>query len=586
MSRAAALSIALVAFGASAAASTPDVVDVHTDVGEARACLPLAAGGALVGTGGGLIRVDAVGAVTGVWTATEGLPGTRIESIVELGSELWIGTDAGAAKIALGDAADKITIARSVASRPVRDLARIGDTIYVATWDGGVRRLGASRPIAFTGTVTGARARVSSLAVVEGTLYAGTAAGLFRLERGRLVPVRVDGLAAGAAIASLQADGDRLWIATPEGLFARAADGSVRDHGGGDLRDLAALDGAIVAAGVADGLDRVDRGRLVNLAGAPRELVVAQTVATRGDAMCAGGLAGVWLRGSAGAAWVHAAHRAGPPSNDISALAADGDRLWVGTFDRGVAVRERGSWRTIEHAEIDARVNAIVVEPRPGKPARIWIATANGLSTIDGDDVTRLARRDGLPGRGVLSLARLRDGRMLVGTSYGAVIVSDGRPARLGPKASELAAVWAVAEDADGALWLGTTTGLYRGDDTAGEWKRFSLATGDLRDDWVTALVTRDRALYAGTYKGGVTRFDVGASVTVTQLGEGWINPNGLALDGETLLAATMDGLRVGDGATAAWTTLARLPGKDATAAARIGKTLYVSTRRGLAELR
>ena len=40
--------------------------------------------------------------------------------------------------------------------------------------------------------------------------------------------------------------------------------------------------------------------------------------------------------------------------------------------------------------------------------------------TLDGADVARLTRRDGLPGRGVLALARLRDGRVLVGTSSGA----------------------------------------------------------------------------------------------------------------------------------------------------------------------
>ncbi|MBE7451944.1 MAG: hypothetical protein HS111_24580 [Kofleriaceae bacterium] len=44
----------------------------------------------------------------------------------------------------------------------------------------------------------------------------------------------------------------------------------------------------------------------------------------------------------------------------------------------------------------------------------------------DGDDVARLGCRDGLPGRGVLALARLRDGRIVAGTSSGAVLVGDG----------------------------------------------------------------------------------------------------------------------------------------------------------------
>jgi hypothetical protein len=596
------------------AAPAGRVAAVETDVGEARACLPLAGGGALIGTGGGLVRVDAGGAVQGTWTAASGLPGTRIEAIAELGDQVWIGTDAGAARVVLDGDGGGLAIAKTVASRPVRALARLGATTYVATWDGGVRTVGAGgagKPLAFTdakpGKRTGAKAaaakaaaaarsRASSLAVAGGALYAGTAAGLYRLDGAALAPVAVDGLAAGTPITALAADGDTLWIATPEGLFARAADGGVRALGGGDLRALAIVDGAVVAAGIADGLVRVDRSRLVALAGAPRGLAVAQTVAAgAGGAMCAGGLMGAWLRAGAGADWTAVEDRAaaGPPSNDISALAADGDRLWVGTFDHGVAVRGAdGAWRTIDHAEIDGRVNAIVVEPRAGKPSRIWIATANGLSTIDGDATTKLVRRDGLPGRGVLALALLRDGRMLAGTSYGAVIVGDGRPARLGPKGTGEGAVWSVVEDADGLLWLGTTTGLYRGRPGDAEWQRFSFAGGALRDDWITALVTRGRSIYAGTYNAGITRFDLpgadapDAPITATQLGDGWINPGGLAFDGDRLLASTMDGLFVGTGDTTAWTRLAGLPGKDVTAAVRLGASLFVSTRRGLAEVR
>ena len=56
-------------------------------------------------------------------------------------------------------------------------------------------------------------------------------------------------------------------------------------------------------------------------------------------------------------------------------------------------------------------------------------------------------------------------------------------------------------------------------------------------------------------------------------------------------LAATMEGLfslDVSTPAAPAFPTAAQagLPGVDVTAAVRIGRTLYVSTRRGLAELR
>lgn len=636
---------------AAAAPRIPTVHTVHTSVDEARACLPLPGGGALVGTGGGLVRLDATGAITGSWTAGDGLPGTRIESLVELSAfttstaapapltattplgELWIGTDDGAARVSFS-ASGNLQIRSRHGDRQVRDVARLGNFIYFATWSGGVQRIvdgpaatAVPTPVPFRGAkLTGPRAQVSSLAVLGGTLYAGTAAGLYQLAGNQLVPAPLDDPrerpAERLAISALHAEGDTLWIATPDGLFARRGDGHLRHLGGGDLRAVASLGGELVVAGIAEGLERVDRGRLVALPGAPRALTVAQAIGVRGDAVCTGGLEGAWLRGSAEAPWIRAAHRAGPPSNDISALAADGERLWVGTFDRGLALYERGSWRALSHPDIDGRVNAILVEPRPAKSgtsARVWIATANGLSSIDGDDVTRLARADGMPGRGVLALTLLSGGRLLAGTSYGAVIVDGGRsrPARLGPKGGELGNVWAVAQAADGAIWLGTTTGLYRGREggtTEADWQRFSLASGHLADDWVTALVARGNDVYAGTYKGGIVKLTPGpapatppppsaapssapapaalsaplptalAPFVATPLHEGWINPGGLAFDGNRLLASTMDGLFLGDGAS--WTKLPGLPGVDVTAAVRLGATLFVSTRRGLAELR
>ena len=551
---------------------------VHTDVGEARACLPLDGGGALVGTGGGLVALDAAGAHLATWTAADGLPGTRIEAIVPLGDDLWIGTDAGAARVRV--ASHRLTITRTVASRGVRDLVRLGDTTYLATWGDGVHALTATatRAVPFrAASRTAQRRDVTALAVAHGTLYAATATGLYRLAAGALAPVPL-ALPPATRITSLHGDATRLWLATTDGLFVREGT-TLRALGGGDLRRVTALDDAIVVASAGDGLARVERGRLVRLPDAPRALAVAQALASRTvtvagarvHATCAGGLDGAWLRPRPDAPWLAAARPAGPPSNDISALAADGARLWVGTFDRGLAVRERGAWRALAHPELDARINALHVERRADGTSRLWIATAAGLHVLDGQRLTRLTRADGLPSRSVLSVTGLRDGRVLAGTSAGAALIRDGRATRLGPP--QLGNVWAVAEDAAGHLWLGTTTGLYRGAADA-PFERFSLATGHLRDDWVMALTTRGTSVWAGTYKGGITRFDGDAA---THVADGWINPSGLAFDGDTLLAATMDGLLPAS---------PRLPGRDVTATARIGATLYVATRRGLAELR
>ncbi len=556
---------------------------VHTNIGEVRACYPLGGGDFLVGTGGGLVRVDARGTTKKVWTAVDGLPGTRIDSISMIGTAMWIGTETGAAQVTLDGA--RLAVMKTSGSRSVRDMLAFSGATYVATWEGGIVKLttdGSSTMVPFRGgntarstTAIQNRSRTAALAVADGALWAGTSGGLYKLRNGQFELMTIE---TGAnEVTSLYGDGAKLWIATTAGLFVREG-ATVRGYGGGDLRRVTRVDGEIVAAGLGGGVVRVDRGRLVTAA-LPTELVMTQSITERDGAVCAGGLDGVWLRGSKDTAWIAGARTAGPPANDISALAVDGNRLWVGTFDHGVAIFENGAWKRFTHAKLDHRVNALLVDG-----TKIWVATATGLSVIDGTTVSQLGKRDGLPARGVLSLAKMRDGRILAGTMHGAAILGEGRPVSIGLKQNlEATNVWAVAEDADGSIWLGTTTGLYRGRADDKEWTRYSVATGHLRDDWVMALAPRGSAIWAGTYKGGVTRFDVSSGVvTATPLGDGWINPGGLSWHGDTLYASTMEGVRTGDGAQATWAVLRGMPGKDTTATARIGKTLWVSTRRGL----
>lgn len=558
--------------------------DVFTSTDEVRACVPLPGGDTLAGTAGGLVRLDAAGAVRRVWTASDGLPGTRIDAVVADGERVWVGTDAGVAEWA-GD------VSHAVATRPVRDIARWRGTTYLATWDGGVVALAAEgstgAAVAMRGGSEALRMRAAALAVAGGTLWAGTAAGLYQMRNGKLE--RGDGP---RDVTALVADGARLWIGASDGLWQRDGRG-MHALGGGEVRHLAIVDGAIVAAGP-EGLTTVDRGRVVALAGAPRGF--AQAIGAAHGAVCSGGLDGLWTR--AHGAWRHAAKAGGPPSSDISAVVADGERLWVGTFDQGLASYEPGrGWQRIAGVGgPDPRINALVLAPRPGG-ARLWVATAQGIQVVDaaGAVVRRLGRNDGLPSRSVLSLARLGDGRIVAGTSAGAAFVDDAGVSRVGPRGlgdRGIGNVWAIAETAAG-LWLGTTTGLYRGpatpwsskdgsDDaaaTAEHWQRLSVASGQLRDDWVTALVARGDVVWAGTYNGGVMRIE---GDTATALGGGWINPSGLRWDGDRLLAATMDGLVSGDGRTAAWTAFAGLPGRDVTASVRTGKVLWVATRRGL----
>lgn len=557
-------------------------VVVYTNTTEVRACMPTD-DGFVVGTGGGLVWTDRTGATKKVWTALDGLPATRIDSIVELDGALWVGTEKGLAKITAQKAEPQ------VGPFAVRDVIRFAGETYLAT-DDGVRVLrarGAHLPatvaIAFRGGANKqARARVASLAIADGSLYAGTAGGLYRMTNGVFELVTI---ATGANdVTSLYGAGKTLWIATTNGLYTREGS-TVRGYGGGELRRVTAVDGAIVAAGIG-GFVTVDRGRLVGTKSAPK-LALVQALAERGGSACAGGLDGLAIRSSPTAAWSRTAPAAGIPANDISALAADGDALWVGSFDHGLAKLERGAWTQVTSKKLDHRINAILVQPRPRASSRIWVATANGISILTDGVVSEITKAEGLPARGVLSLALLRDGRVLAGTMHGAAILADGaRPVAIGQKQNlEVKNVWAVAEDSAGYLWLGATTGVFRGKPDDSAWTRYSVVTKHLRDDWVMALAPHGDRMFVGTYKGGVTRFDLGptgSAPTAAQLGDGWINPGGLRVEGTTLYAATMEGLRTGDVAQDGWTDRLELTARDTTATARVGGRLFVATRRGI----
>lgn len=549
-------------------------IAVYTNTAEVRACMPMPGGdGFLVGTGGGLVWADKGGAPKRVWTKLDGLPATRIDGLATVDGTIFVGTEDGVVKLGPGN-----RIATVDEGRAVRDVVKFGGALYLAT-DAGVWKNG--RAVAFEGGGNKqARARVSSLAVADGTLWAGTAGGLYKM-RGRTFELVT--IESGANdVTSLYGDGATLWIATTNGLFTREG-AKVRSYGGGDLRRVTAVDGAIVAAGLGGGFVTVDRGRLIGYKSAPK-LAMVQALAENGGVACAGGLDGLAIRTSKAASWTSVASPAEIQANDISALAVDGETLWVGSFDRGLAKLENGSWTAVTSEKLDHRINAIVVQPRANRPSRVWIATANGISIIDGGVVSEITKAEGLPARGVLSLSLLRDGRMLAGTMHGAAILADGaRPISIGLKQSlEVKNVWAVAEDRDGYLWLGATTGVFRGKPDDSAWTRFSVATKHLRDDWVMALAVHDDQVFVGTYKGGVTRFTIGDGVGATQLGDGWINPGGLRVEGSTLYASTMEGLRTSEVTATAWTSTETFAGKDTTATARAGSHVFVATRRGI----
>ncbi len=407
-------------------AAPPFTSDVLTDARDVRACLPLDDGAVLAGTGGGLLLVRADGTVRSPWTELDGLPETRVHALLRDGRRLWIGTEGGLAAAHLHG--DDLVVDRTFAGRPVRALALHGGALFAATWGGGLERLDEDR-----GRLVRLRAqedRWSALAEHEGALFAASASGLYRVTGFEVTPVA----GAPASIWALAVHDGRLWIGGLTGLASMAA-GARRAESDADVRALATSRGALLAGTFGRGALEIREGHARPIEGIAATPFV-QAVGASGAVRCAGGPAGLLVQRGAGARWTEA-RIPELGSNDLSALARDGDRIRIGTFDRGLAVLDGHRVSRVRDPAVDDKINAVAVERAAGG-SRIWVASARGLARLDPRagslDVTRFGEADGLPSGDVHAVVALASGGVLVGTGRGAAIVSGGRVTALGEK--------------------------------------------------------------------------------------------------------------------------------------------------------
>lgn len=277
----------------------------------------------------------------------------------------------------------------------------------------------------------------------------------------------------------------------------------------------------------------------------------------------------------------------GLPALNVAALAASPTHLYVGGFDAGLYVVDRsGTARRFEHHALSPHINTLAWS---AAERALWLGTARGLVRCDMKPAAT-CRRLG-PSGAVHALLLRRDGSLWAGGDAGLALVTAGTTRVLGKKdGSPFRSVWALAESPDGTLFVGATNGLFwssarDGVRSAQKWQRAALVTGQLPDDWVTALLHHDGKLHVGTYNGGAVSFahDGEALVSLTEeRAAGYVNPAGIThLHGAEVALATMDGLRIGlPGQTRRRATQA----KDITAVllAWEGGGYWLGTRQGL----
>jgi len=204
----------------------------------------------------------------------------------------------------------------------------------------------------------------------------------------------------------------------------------------------------------------------------------------------------------------------GLPQNAIQALAQTPDGyLWGGTWEG--LVRFDGVRFTVfdltNTPALQARSIRCLATDSEGT---LWIGTDAGLTRMSGGSFSRVEVPSHLPLRNLKALLPTRDGALWIATGgYGLARLFKGQLQMWTPD-SGLAStqVYALAEDAAGTLWVGTTGGLQRWDGTA---LRDSPPFEKGHVPVLSLAVDRDGILWVGTGDGTVYQLKEGRLLAV-----------------------------------------------------------------------
>jgi PAS domain S-box-containing protein len=415
-------------------------------------------------TNRGLVRY-AGGRFTG-YLAADGLPAESIQAIAEApDGTLWLGADGGGL-IRFRDGAFTLVSARD------------------GLPDGFVTAL---------------------LATADGTLWIGSNAGLHRLRGGRFEAMIPRGMRPDAVNAIVPGPGGAIWVGGKQGVWRVDGDriDVVAGVGAHAVRSLCRDRDGSLWIGSEDGLLRLHQGRLdaINAPdGLPDGVVIALHEDREGGIWVgtySGGL--VRLRDSAFTGHARADGLAGNFARAVFE-ASDGT-IWIGTYRAGLTRLRDGVFTTSTTRDglPDDSVMAFAESP----DGSVWIGTNRGLARWRRGRFTSWSTRDGLPHDAVRALLVDRHGTLWVGMRGGGLATF--RDGRFTPQPGIGAIVRALRETRDGAIWVGTDTGLSRVD--AAGTRTYTTRDGLSLDVVFAIHEDRDGVLWIGTYGGGIDRF-------------------------------------------------------------------------------
>ena len=403
---------------------------------------------------------------------------------------------------------DNWQIPEGLPQTSVQAIARTPDGyLWVGTQEGLGRFDGVRFTVYDTGNETAMPDRYISVLFLDrvGRLWIGTRSGLAVLENGRFTHFdKVAGLAHAYVRAITAGRSGHLWVGTESGLFevdgesARAFDASsgLKDSRIRALHeDLAGL----LWVGTEAGLQRFDGSRFdVVPLGAGSVPVTAIHEDADGT---------LWMGTGTGALYRGTGQRfdtvaePGQLGSIVRVITRDRDGgLWIGTNAGGLVRWQNGTFSSLINNLFAAGDLHALLEDEEGS---LWIGSHGaGLLRLRDAKFASAGAPEGMPGNLAWTIAARSSGGLWVGSDGGLSIYNDGafRPIA-GPHGQEHAAVRAVLEDRQHALWAGTEGGgAYRLDQHG--MTLFNRHNG-LSGDTVTALIEdRQNRIWVGTNEG------------------------------------------------------------------------------------
>src|SRR5579875_2278339 len=191
--------------------------------------------------------------------------------------------------------------------------------------------------------------------------------------------------------------------------------------------------------------------------------------------------------------------------NSIFCLLVSHDgTLWIGTEGGGLLSYAGGVFQSWSKSA--GLTNGYIRALREDR-GDLWIGTDDGLLRLSGNRIERMDGRNGLPLMSIHAIFKDREERLWFG-GYHFAVRADGRFTEIALPGGLTDNVKSVVQTKDGAIWVGTVSGLWKWAPGSGKYRFERVAY--VRNTVRTLLAAQDGTLWIGTIGNGLLRYQNG----------------------------------------------------------------------------